>query len=114
MVLRAFRLKRPERSRMIHICPPTSIAVARWGMEDISAHARRSWSRPSGGALHASGRMHHCHAGPRAGSLRLLQESRMKPVSFRYHSPKTLDEAVALLAEVAPQDGRVLAGGQSL
>src|SRR5690348_6796428 len=38
----------------------------------------------------------------------------MKPVSFRYHAPKTLDEAVALLAEVAPQDGRVLAGGQSL
>ncbi|MFN3658835.1 MAG: FAD binding domain-containing protein [Pseudolabrys sp.] len=28
--------------------------------------------------------------------------------------PKTLDEAVKILAEVAPQDGRVLAGGQSL
>src|SRR6185437_14082718 len=27
---------------------------------------------------------------------------------------KTLDEAVKILAEVAPQDGRVLAGGQSL
>ena len=38
----------------------------------------------------------------------------MKPASFRYHAPKTLDEAVAILAEVAPQDGRVLAGGQSL
>ncbi len=38
----------------------------------------------------------------------------MKPASFRYHAPKTVDEAVALLAEVAPQDGRVLAGGQSL
>jgi carbon-monoxide dehydrogenase medium subunit len=38
----------------------------------------------------------------------------MKPAAFRYHSPKTIDEAVALLAEVAPQDGRVLAGGQSL
>src|SRR6516225_8342198 len=38
----------------------------------------------------------------------------MKPAAFRYHAPKTIDEAVAMLAEVAPQDGRVLAGGQSL
>jgi carbon-monoxide dehydrogenase medium subunit len=38
----------------------------------------------------------------------------MKPAAFRYHAPKTLDEAVAVLAEVAPNDGRVLAGGQSL
>jgi carbon-monoxide dehydrogenase medium subunit len=38
----------------------------------------------------------------------------MKPAAFRYHAPKTLDEAVAALAEVAPHDGRVLAGGQSL
>ena len=38
----------------------------------------------------------------------------MKPAAFRYHAPKTLDEAVATLAEVAPDDGRVLAGGQSL
>jgi len=38
----------------------------------------------------------------------------MKPAAFRYHAPRTVDEAVALLAEVAPQDGRVLAGGQSL
>ncbi len=38
----------------------------------------------------------------------------MKPVSFRYHAVKTIDEAVATLAEVAPEDGRILAGGQSL
>jgi carbon-monoxide dehydrogenase medium subunit len=38
----------------------------------------------------------------------------MKPAPFRYHAPKTVDEAVAMLAEVAPQDGRILAGGQSL
>src|SRR4051812_32596162 len=38
----------------------------------------------------------------------------MKPASFEYHAPKTIDEAVRLLAELAPQDGRVLAGGQSL
>jgi aerobic carbon-monoxide dehydrogenase medium subunit len=38
----------------------------------------------------------------------------MKPAPFRYHAPKSVDEAVALLAEVAPADGRVLAGGQSL
>jgi aerobic carbon-monoxide dehydrogenase medium subunit len=38
----------------------------------------------------------------------------MKPAAFRYHAPKTVDEAVATLAEVAPDDGRVLAGGQSL
>jgi carbon-monoxide dehydrogenase medium subunit len=38
----------------------------------------------------------------------------MKPAPFRYHAPKTVAEAVAVLAEVAPTDGRVLAGGQSL
>jgi len=38
----------------------------------------------------------------------------MKPAAFRYHAPTTVDEAVALLAELAPDDGRVLAGGQSL
>src|SRR5271154_6318905 len=38
----------------------------------------------------------------------------MKPAAFRYHAPRTVGEAVALLAEVAPDDGRVLAGGQSL
>jgi carbon-monoxide dehydrogenase medium subunit len=38
----------------------------------------------------------------------------MKSAPFVRHVPKTLDEALAKLAEVAPQDGRVLAGGQSL
>jgi carbon-monoxide dehydrogenase medium subunit len=38
----------------------------------------------------------------------------MKPSPFRYHAPKTIDEAVGILAEVAPHDGRILAGGQSL
>ena len=38
----------------------------------------------------------------------------MKPAAFRYHAPKTVDEAVAALAAVAGEDGRVLAGGQSL
>ncbi len=38
----------------------------------------------------------------------------MKPAQFSYHAPRTVDEAVAMLAEVAPQEGRVLAGGQSL
>src|SRR6187431_904787 len=38
----------------------------------------------------------------------------MKPAPFRYHAPKTIDEAVETLAQVAAKDGRVLAGGQSL
>jgi carbon-monoxide dehydrogenase medium subunit len=38
----------------------------------------------------------------------------MKPARFRYHAPKTIEEAVDTLAEVAADDGRVLAGGQSL
>ncbi|MGI8525379.1 MAG: FAD binding domain-containing protein [Pseudolabrys sp.] len=38
----------------------------------------------------------------------------MKPAPFVHHMPKTLDEALAILAKVAPQDGRILAGGQSL
>jgi carbon-monoxide dehydrogenase medium subunit len=38
----------------------------------------------------------------------------MKPAPFIRHVPRTLDEALKILGEVAPQDGRVLAGGQSL
>ncbi len=38
----------------------------------------------------------------------------MKPASFVYHAPRTVEEAVAALAAVAPLDGRVLAGGQTL
>ncbi|HUP93300.1 MAG TPA: FAD binding domain-containing protein [Burkholderiales bacterium] len=38
----------------------------------------------------------------------------MKPSPFSYYAPKTLDDAIAALAAVAPHDGRVIAGGQSL
>jgi carbon-monoxide dehydrogenase medium subunit len=38
----------------------------------------------------------------------------MKPAPFHYHAPATLDDALAVLAQVASDDGRVLAGGQSL
>jgi len=38
----------------------------------------------------------------------------MKPAPFIRHAPRTLDEALKILGEVATQDGRVLAGGQSL
>jgi len=38
----------------------------------------------------------------------------MKPAPFQYHAPTTIDEAVQTLAEVAGEDGRILAGGQSL
>ena len=44
----------------------------------------------------------------------LTRSGAMKPAPFRYHAPTTLDEAVNILSEVAPDDGRVLAGGQSL
>ena len=37
----------------------------------------------------------------------------MKPPPFRYHTPRSLPEAVALLRE-SPGEARVLAGGQSL
>jgi CO/xanthine dehydrogenase FAD-binding subunit len=38
----------------------------------------------------------------------------VKPALFEYFAPKTLDEAVALLDQYAEDDGKVLAGGQSL
>ncbi|HEV8678335.1 MAG TPA: FAD binding domain-containing protein [Stellaceae bacterium] len=38
----------------------------------------------------------------------------MKPAPFAYHRPATIEDAVHLLAELAPQDGSILAGGQSL
>jgi aerobic carbon-monoxide dehydrogenase medium subunit len=38
----------------------------------------------------------------------------MKPAPFTRHVPRTVDEVVSALAEYAPQDGRILAGGQSL
>jgi aerobic carbon-monoxide dehydrogenase medium subunit len=37
----------------------------------------------------------------------------MKPVSFQYHDPRTVDEAVSLLGQLG-EDAKVLAGGQSL
>ena len=38
----------------------------------------------------------------------------MKPAAFEYHAPCTVEEAVMMLAAVAPLDGRVIAGGQTL
>jgi carbon-monoxide dehydrogenase medium subunit len=38
----------------------------------------------------------------------------MKPAPFVYHAPRTLEATIALLAQFAVEDGRVLAGGQSL
>ena len=38
----------------------------------------------------------------------------MKPAPFVRHVPRTLDDALALLSQLAGQDGRILAGGQSL
>ncbi len=38
----------------------------------------------------------------------------MKPAPFTRHVPRTVDEVVHALAEFAPLDGRILAGGQSL
>jgi len=38
----------------------------------------------------------------------------MKPAPFVRHVPRTVEEAVSQLAEFAPLDGRILAGGQSL
>lgn len=38
----------------------------------------------------------------------------MKPAPFTRHVPRTVDEVVSALAEYASQDGRILAGGQSL
>src|ERR1700692_668700 len=38
----------------------------------------------------------------------------MKPAPFSYHAPTELQQALKLLAVLAPQDGRILAGGQTL
>ncbi|MGC2414958.1 MAG: FAD binding domain-containing protein, partial [Stellaceae bacterium] len=38
----------------------------------------------------------------------------MKPALFEYHRPATISDAVHLLGELVPFEGRVLAGGQSL
>jgi aerobic carbon-monoxide dehydrogenase medium subunit len=38
----------------------------------------------------------------------------VKPASFAYHAPASVEEAVAMLAALAAEDGRILAGGQSL
>ena len=37
----------------------------------------------------------------------------MKPAAFEYHRPRTIDEALVLLSEVG-EEGKILAGGQSL
>jgi carbon-monoxide dehydrogenase medium subunit len=38
----------------------------------------------------------------------------MKPAPFTYHAPKTIEDAITALAQLASDDGRILAGGQSL
>jgi aerobic carbon-monoxide dehydrogenase medium subunit len=38
----------------------------------------------------------------------------VKPAPFTYHAPRSVDEAVGLLHQYCAEDGRVLAGGQSL
>jgi aerobic carbon-monoxide dehydrogenase medium subunit len=38
----------------------------------------------------------------------------VKPAAFTYHAPRTVEEALALLGEWGPREGRILAGGQSL
>ncbi len=38
----------------------------------------------------------------------------MKPAPFVRHVPRTLQQALAMLSQLAGQDGRILAGGQSL
>jgi carbon-monoxide dehydrogenase medium subunit len=38
----------------------------------------------------------------------------VKPAPFAYYRPVTIPETIALLAELATEEGRVLAGGQSL
>ena len=46
-----------------------------------------------------------------AGRRRPYAAAAMKPAPFHYHAPKTIEEAVATLARVAHDDGRLLAGG---
>jgi carbon-monoxide dehydrogenase medium subunit len=41
------------------------------------------------------------------------EDARVKPSPFTYHRPETVEEALAVLADVGA-DGKVLAGGQSL
>ena len=38
----------------------------------------------------------------------------MKPGKFTYYEPTSVEQAVMMLADVADQDGRILAGGQTL
>lgn len=38
----------------------------------------------------------------------------MKPAPFQYYKPTNLGDALSILAEVSEEDGRVLAGGQTL
>jgi len=38
----------------------------------------------------------------------------VKPAPFTHHAPASLDDALAILGDTAQDDGRVLAGGQSL
>jgi carbon-monoxide dehydrogenase medium subunit len=38
----------------------------------------------------------------------------VKPAAFAYHRPASIEEALSILDKVAPEGGRVLAGGQSL
>jgi carbon-monoxide dehydrogenase large subunit len=55
----------------------------------------------------------HGRARDRRAQRRSPKEPPVKPPPFEYHDPRDLDEALALLAEHG-EEGKVLAGGQSL
>ena len=83
------------------------------GRADRAVKAGADWPQQPGGHFQAFG-----YRSPRAplyrhGECVAPREFIMKPASFDYHAPATVEEAVALLNAKGP-DSRLLAGGQSL
>src|SRR6187431_1698507 len=79
----------------------------RWGIRYRSAPDSSAKGRLIGGCAAP------CRPTVSSGSLRNEVEKHVKPAWFDYYAPRALDEALHILGD-AGQDGRVLAGGQSL
>ena len=76
-------------------------------------HAGGRQDRGSRAAPARVGRKDDGEAGARGAEQRELKARLVKPAPFEYHRPRTLDEALSLLAEHGG-DAKPLAGGQSL
>ena len=93
---------------------PGTRSASRASARRARSRPRRPWStRSSTRCARAASTTYRCRCTPERVWRAAQRRCRMIPVAFDYVRPSTVEEAVAALA-AAGEDGKVLAGGQSL